>query len=147
MLRSDAAIAGNCLPNAHGDVTVVSLGAIEQMDVDVEGLPPNTEFDFFVIQIPNAPFGLAWYQGDIETDGLGRGSPAFRGALQHRDIHSSAAPRGPASSQRTQSTSVPGCDNEPSDRANPHVPSRLMVWFAPGRFCGRLSRHSNPLQR
>ncbi len=71
MRRSAAAIAGNCLPNAHGDVTVVSLGPVEQMDVDVEGLPPNTEFDFFVIQIPNAPFGLAWYQGDIETGPLG----------------------------------------------------------------------------
>jgi hypothetical protein len=22
---------------------------------DAEGLPPNTEFDFFVIQVPNAP--------------------------------------------------------------------------------------------
>ena len=72
------------------------------MTVDVEGLPPNTEFDFFVIQIPNAPFGLAWYQGDIETDDQGEGQ-AFHGALQHRDIHSSAAPRRPASSQRTPS--------------------------------------------
>ena len=79
MLRSAAAIAGNCLPNAHGDVTVVSLGPVEQMDVDVEGLPPNTEFDFFVIQIPNAPFGLAWYQGDIETGPLGRGHRRFVG--------------------------------------------------------------------
>ena len=79
MLRSAAAIAGNCLPNAHGEVTVVSLGATEQMDVDVEGLPPNTEFDFFVIQIPNAPFGMAWYQGDIETGALGRGHRRFLG--------------------------------------------------------------------
>jgi hypothetical protein len=79
MLRSAAAIAGNCLPNAHGDVTVVSLGPVEQMDVDVEGLPPNTEFDFFVIQIPNAPFGLAWYQGDIETDSQGEGHQLFVG--------------------------------------------------------------------
>ena len=49
------------------------------MTVDVEGLPPNTEFDFFVIQIPNAPFGLAWYQGDIETDDLGVGHRRFVG--------------------------------------------------------------------
>ena len=79
MLRSAAAIAGNCLQNAHGEVTVVSLGATEQMDVDVEGLPPNTDFDFFVIQIPNAPFGLAWYQGDIETDANGEGHQLFVG--------------------------------------------------------------------
>ena len=34
-------------------------GPVEVMTVDVEGLPPNTEFDFFVVQLPNAPFGLA----------------------------------------------------------------------------------------
>jgi hypothetical protein len=79
MLRSTAAIAGNCLFNAHGEVRVVSLGPVEVMTVDVEGLPPNTEFDFFVIQIPNAPFGLAWYQGDIETNNLGRGHQVFQG--------------------------------------------------------------------
>ena len=79
MLRSAAAIAGNCLANAQGQVRVVSLGPVEVMTVDVEGLPPNTEFDFFVIQIPNAPFGLAWYQGDIETNNLGRGSQSFTG--------------------------------------------------------------------
>ena len=60
-------------------MTVVSLGPVEEMTVDVEGLPPNTEFDFFVIQIPNAPFGLAWYQGDIETNGLGQGHEHFVG--------------------------------------------------------------------
>jgi hypothetical protein len=49
------------------------------MTVDVRGLPPNTEFDFFVIQIPDAPFGLAWYQGDIKTDGGGEGHQLFVG--------------------------------------------------------------------
>jgi hypothetical protein len=47
--------------------------------VHVSGLPPKTEFDFFVIQIPNAPFGLAWYQGDIETNHEGRGHQKFIG--------------------------------------------------------------------
>ena len=47
------------------------------MKVTVWGLPPNTDFDFFVIQVPNAPFGLSWYQGDIETnkDGVGKKMP------------------------------------------------------------------------
>ena len=84
MLRSAAAIAGNCLANAQGQVRVVSLGPVEVMTVDVEGLPPNTEFDFFVIQIPNAPFGLAWYQGDIETNNLGGGVNLSRGASTSR---------------------------------------------------------------
>jgi hypothetical protein len=79
MVRSAAAENGNCLQNAHAEVTVVSQGPVEEMTVDVEGLPPNTEFDFFVIQIPNAPFGLAWYQGDIETNHHGKGHQRFVG--------------------------------------------------------------------
>ena len=81
MLRSTAAINGgaNCAPDATGRVKITSLGPVEEMDVDVSGLPPNTEFDFFVIQLPNAPFGLAWYQGDIETDDEGEGHQTFRG--------------------------------------------------------------------
>jgi hypothetical protein len=34
---------------------------------------------FFVIQLPGAPFGVAWYQGDIETDDYGNGSGEFVG--------------------------------------------------------------------
>jgi hypothetical protein len=79
MVRSAAAENGNCLSDARGRVTVTSLGPVEVMLVEVTGLPPNTEFDFFVIQLPNAPFGLAWYQGDIETDAEGEGSQLFIG--------------------------------------------------------------------
>jgi hypothetical protein len=62
-------------PNAHGRVKIESVGPVEIMKVKVWGLPPNTDFDFFVIQVPNGPFGLSWYQGDIETnkDGVGYG--------------------------------------------------------------------------
>jgi len=66
-------------PKAHGTVTVRSLGPVEIMKVKVEGLPPNTDFDLFVIQVPNAPFGLSWYQGDIETDANGNGQGVFVG--------------------------------------------------------------------
>jgi hypothetical protein len=79
MMRSAAAETGNCLSDASGHVTVTSLGPVAVMNVEVTGLPPNTEFDFFVIQLPNAPFGLAWYQGDIETDGEGVGHQTFIG--------------------------------------------------------------------
>jgi hypothetical protein len=62
-------------PNAHGQVKIESVGPVEIMKVKVWGLPPNTDFDLFVIQVPAAPFGLSWYQGDIETnkDGVGYG--------------------------------------------------------------------------
>src|SRR5215831_12148146 len=79
MVRSAGAVAANCIPNAHASVKVASLGPVEAMTVDIGGLPPNTEFDFFVIQIPNAPFGMAWYQGDIETNHEGKGQQKFIG--------------------------------------------------------------------
>jgi hypothetical protein len=66
-------------PNAQGQVTIQSAGPVEIMNVKVWGLPPNTDFDFFVIQVPNAPFGLSWYQGDIETDRNGVGTGQFIG--------------------------------------------------------------------
>jgi hypothetical protein len=39
----------------------------------------QTDFDFFVIQQPNAPFGMAWYQADIETNAHGVGYGHFIG--------------------------------------------------------------------
>ncbi len=71
--------AARCLPNASASVRITPLGGVERMDVDVVGLAPNTEYDFFVLQLPTAPFGLAWYQGDIETDPRGEGHQTFRG--------------------------------------------------------------------
>jgi hypothetical protein len=71
--------AKTCLANASASVTIRPAGPVEIMDVTVKGLPPKTEFDFFVIQVPKAPFGVAWYQGDIETDKNGRGHQEFIG--------------------------------------------------------------------
>jgi hypothetical protein len=68
-----------CLPHAAARVTDVSVGPAEDLRIQVAGLPKNTDFDFFVIQDPVAPFGLAWYQGDIETDSHGNGSGTFVG--------------------------------------------------------------------
>jgi hypothetical protein len=74
-----AAALNGALKNAHGRVEIESVGPVEIMNVTVWGLPPNTDFDFFVIQVPNKPFGLAWYQGDIETNKDGKGYGRFIG--------------------------------------------------------------------
>jgi len=79
MVRSTAAANSNCLPDAKATGRIQSKGSVEVMTVDVSGLPADTEFDFFVIQIPNNPFGLAWYQGDIETNNEGEGHGKFIG--------------------------------------------------------------------
>jgi len=75
MVRAAKPVASGCLPNATANVTIKPRGPVEVMEVKVSGLPPKTDFDFFVIQKPGGPFGMAWYQGDIETneDGEGRG--------------------------------------------------------------------------
>ena len=65
--------AKKCLPNAQGAVIVHTFGNVENLTVFIFGLPPNTDFVLFIIQVPNAPFGLAWYNGDIMTDDTGTG--------------------------------------------------------------------------
>jgi hypothetical protein len=68
----------SCLQGASGRVTV-STPFNQNLHVEVFGLPANTGFDFFVIQVPTPPFGMSWYQGDIETDSKGVGVGDFVG--------------------------------------------------------------------
>ena len=79
MVRSSGAVNAGCIPKARGRVTINSLGNVEVMHMEASGLPPKTEFDAFVIQLPNAPFGLSWYQGDLTTDEHGNGVADFIG--------------------------------------------------------------------
>ncbi len=72
-----------CIPGAAGRVTIThSLELVENMHVEVTGLPKNTDFDLFVIQVPNAPFGLAWYMCDMLTDNNGEAVGDFVGRFQ-----------------------------------------------------------------
>ena len=79
MQRSAPVSAAKCLPHASANVTVKTVGEVEIMNVEASGLPPNTPFDLFVIQLPNAPFGLSWYQGDMESNADGRAQGTFIG--------------------------------------------------------------------
>ena len=69
----------SCLPHARGNVTITPQGENDKMVVHVAGLPKNSEFDLFVIQVPDKPFGVAWYQSDIDTGRNGTGSVTVRG--------------------------------------------------------------------
>jgi hypothetical protein len=71
--------AKTCVSNAHAKVSIRPVGQVELMDVTLEGLPANTDFEFFVIQVPKAPFGVAWYQGNLVTDKHGRAHQQFAG--------------------------------------------------------------------
>jgi hypothetical protein len=59
--------------NAQRRVTISDLGPVQNMHVEVNKLPANTEFTLFVINTPNAPFVPAWYQGDLTTNAGGDG--------------------------------------------------------------------------
>ncbi len=70
-----------CLPNASGRLVLSSVGDLQHLHLEIYGLPPNTGFDTFIIQVPKAPFGMAWYQGDIDTDSVGNGVADFVGVF------------------------------------------------------------------
>ena len=66
-----SAAAKTCLANASAHVKIKSLGPVENMEVTLHGMPANTDFDLFVLQQPVSPFGVSWYQGDVESWGDG----------------------------------------------------------------------------
>ena len=114
-------------PNAHGQVKIESVGPVEIMKVKVWGLPPNTDFDFFVIQVPNAPFGLAWYQGDIETnkDGVGYGEFIGRFSIETFIVAPGVAPA-PADPFH-EPKRIPDATQNPA--TNPVQIYHLGLWF------------------
>ena len=127
MVRSAAAEAGNCLAGARADVKVISLGPVELMNVDVKGLPPNTEFDFFVLQLPNAPFGLAWYQGDIETDEYGEGHQQFLGRFNIETFIVAQPPGGQPAPVVHDQPPFPDASSNPA--TEPVHTYHLGLWF------------------
>jgi hypothetical protein len=68
-----------CLPKAKGTGTITPNSLNDTMKVSVSGLAPSTGYDLFVIQLPNKPFGVAWYQSDLQTDSTGAGSATVKG--------------------------------------------------------------------
>jgi hypothetical protein len=79
MVRSATAVSARCLKRAEARVTIKSVGPVEIMKVSARYLPRNTDFDLFVIQVPNAPFGISWYQGDLDSNRYGQAQGTFVG--------------------------------------------------------------------
>jgi hypothetical protein len=125
-LKFDMAVsasAATCLPNAQGHVTISNAGANQRMQVSVQGLPPKTEFAFFVLQVPTGPFGMSWYQGDIVTDGSGNGSEQFTGIFS-RELFVFA----PATRDAPQTD--PGVDALTNPVTAPVHTYHLGLWFS-----------------
>ena len=80
MVRSQAAVDNDCLEGAKANVDVRTTPTDNQiMDVTLNHAPKNTEFELFVTQQPNSPFGVSWYQADFETNNQGHGEVSARG--------------------------------------------------------------------
>jgi hypothetical protein len=125
MVRSTAAQNGGCLGRAGADVRVVTRGANQVMQVNVRGLPANTGFVLFVIQVPNAPFGMGWYQGDVDTGANGRGSATFIGRF---NIETFVVAPGSAPAPRThRAQPFPDAGSNPAT-APVHM-YHLGLWF------------------
>jgi hypothetical protein len=69
----------SCLPHARGEAVIIPGKLNDLMRVSVHGMPANSEFDLFVIETPDKPFGVSWYQTDIEADRNGNGSAIVQG--------------------------------------------------------------------
>jgi hypothetical protein len=126
LVRSKA-LAPNVAPHAHGRVNIESLGPVEIMKVKIWGLPPNSDFDLFVIQAPNLPFGLAWYQGDIMTNKQGEGYGEFIGRFNIESFIVApgvvAAPSDPFNDPKR----IPDATQNPA--TNPVQLYHLGLWF------------------
>jgi hypothetical protein len=70
-----------CLPHAGGSVTITPGRLNDTMKVSVHGLPAKSEFDLFVIQQPLKPFGVSWYQTDVDANSSGSGTATVRGVF------------------------------------------------------------------
>lgn len=127
MVRSPGlASAPTCAPKAKGRVTVQKMGGVEEMTVQVQGLPPNTDFAFFVLQVPNFPFGMGWYQGEIRTDWQGKGKQKFVGRFNNETFSLAIGSQAPAPSVHPHS-------KFPDATINPLTPPlhqyHLGMWF------------------
>ena len=124
MVRSAAAVGANCLQGAQARVTIQSQGPVEVMKVSARHLPPNTDFDLFVIQVPNGPFGISWYQGDLDSNGKGRADGTFIGRFS---IETFAVAPGVAQAPQVHQSPIPDATANPA--FGPVHTYHLGLWF------------------
>lgn len=126
MARSAAAQAAgsSCFPHA-ANVTITRQTNNDVMQVSVTGAAPNTGFDLFVLQIPDKPFGVAWYQSDLQTDSTGKGSVTVQGIFNAETF--SLSQGGVAGGSATGSTTAVTSTNVVFQPTNQY---HLGLWFA-----------------
>jgi len=90
----------------------------------------KTEFDAFVIQLPNSPFRLSRYQGDLTADSHGNGVADFIGRFS-KETFIVAPGSGPALVIHRQP--IHGCQQQSGNRPRAYVSRGLLGWVSRGR--------------
>jgi hypothetical protein len=129
MVRSTAVVGANCLKKAQVNVTVTPTGQVEVMQLKASHLPPNREFDLFVTQAPDTPFGDSWYQGDLESDGAGNGSGRYVGRFSSETFI--VAPDTTAAPVVHRNGAFPDANSNP--KSAPVHTFHLGLWFGSPR--------------
>ncbi|MFO1153530.1 MAG: hypothetical protein U1E42_07665 [Rhodospirillales bacterium] len=124
MVRSTASVGAGCLAGAWADVRIEELENVERMTVVAHNLPPDTEFDLFVIQLAEAPFGLSWYQGDMESNGAGVARATFLGRF---NIETFIVAPGTGPAPVVHRNPIPDADQNPA--TGPVHTFHLGLWF------------------
>ena len=122
MVRSQSAVDKDCLEGAKANVDVHTLGGNQIMDVELKHAAKNTGFTLFVIQQPNDPFGVSWYQGDLDTNNQGNGEVRVIGIFSEETF--AFAP---------ESVKAPQVDNQDAEKNpafDPVHTLHLGLWFA-----------------
>lgn len=126
MVRSTAVMNAPqpCLPNAFAVVVISRTVQNDVMKVFVAGAAPNTSFDLFVLQIPDKPFGVAWYQSDLETGSTGAGNVTVQGIFNKETF--SLSQGGVAGGNQTGATQAVTDTNVTFQPTNQY---HLGLWF------------------
>ncbi len=130
--RSPGIVAAGCLPDAQARVVVQNEGPVEVMKVHATGLPKKTDFDLFVIQVPNAPFGIGWYQGDLETNKSGEADGTFVGRFSQETF---AVAPGTAPAPSVHSSPIPDATSNPA--FGPVHTFHVGLWFNSPKDAGK----------
>ncbi len=111
-----------CAEHATASVHIdTSPGFAEKLVITAKGFKPGTPLVLFAIQVPNAPFGVGWYEGDVAIGPQGSVTETF---ITRFNIETFAVAVGKAPAPKTH----------PADgTTNPTFPPvhtyHLGIWF------------------
>ena len=144
LLRSAGSVAAGCLTHAKVTASITLGEPADTLVINGTGLPHNTGFDVFIIQVPNAPFGMSWYQGDLHSNSHGNAHAEFAGRFSEETfVVAPGIGRGTGGAPHADR----GCVHEPGHRAGAHVPRGRVVQLGGEVRRRRLRERRDAVQR